>query len=292
MPTKTKIEWTDYISNPLKAWYEEHTSGFGKTGHACVKISAGCQNCWASRMNARLGTGLEYTRPNLEKVLTWWSGEEETRLRNFKPKPPYKNGRSRPILFLCDMTDLFGEWVHPEDQQRAFHIIEIRPEIDFVILTKRPQNMKTFLNGALPLPNLFLGASVENRDTALQRWEPMYHLARRGWRAMVSYEPALGSVDWLHWDFLDWLICGGESGPGARPMAPLWARQARDFCAENHIPFFFKQWGEFAPIASLVERGMFTFKNRPLNLLGELVGRVGKGVAGHALDAEEWRQTP
>lgn len=289
MPTKTKIEWADYVSNPLKAttWQSEHQDGF-----ACVKISEGCAHCWASAMNVRLGTGLEYTRTNMEKVNIWWSAAEEERLLKFKPKGPFKNNRTRPILFLCDMTDLFLEWVEVEYLKRAFNVMEQRQDVDFVILTKRPGRMADFLERSVPFPNVFLGTSVENHERAAQRFGPMERLARRGWRTMASYEPALGRVDWEGWDFLDWLICGGESGNQARPMAYQWARSALDFCLENEIPFFFKQWGEFAPVTDLLAQGCTTFKNRPANVGGEMMVRVGKGMAGNLLDGKAWRAVP
>jgi protein gp37 len=99
----------------------------------------------------------------------------------------------------------------------------------------------------LPLANVLFGASVEDQVRADLRRGPMADIACAGWKTFVSYEPALGEVDWTGWEFLDWLIAGGESGPDARPMHPDWARIARDFCAENGILFFFKQWGEWAP---------------------------------------------
>lgn len=98
-----------------------------------------------------------------------------------------------------------------------------------------------------PLPNVWLGASVEDQKRADERGEPMASLANVGWTTWASYEPALGLVDWRGWEFLKWLVAGGESGTGARPSHPDWHRAARDFCASAAIPFLFKQWGEYAP---------------------------------------------
>ena len=108
----------------------------------------------------------------------------------------------------------------------------------------------------------------------------------------MSYEPALGPVDWTGWEWLNGLICGGESGHGARPMNPAWARAARDFCVKNSIPYFFKQWGEWAPIEVLKVNARTTFKHKPVQIGNELLFRVGKGFAGHLLDGIEWRQMP
>ncbi len=98
-----------------------------------------------------------------------------------------------------------------------------------------------------PLPNVLLGVSVEDQKRADERREPLHELSCRGWQTFVSYEPALGLVKWGQYSFIDWLICGGESGPYARAMPPDWARAAREFCKYYGIPFFFKQWGEWAP---------------------------------------------
>ncbi len=286
MPTKTKIEWADYISNPLKAKFGE------KTGHACVKISEGCAHCWASTFNVRLGTGLEYTVGNLEKVELFLDDRELERLLTFKPKGPFKNGRNRALVFPCDMTDLFGDWVPVEYIKQIFQVFGSRPEVDFLILTKRPQRMLDFIAGSRPLPNVMMGVSVENRKRMRERWSPIYELSRRGWKTAVSYEPALEQVDWYGWEYLDWVICGGESGHGARPMGLRWARRAREFCKDNGIPFFFKQWGEWAPVTDLLARGCTTFKNRPVEVEGEMMVKVGKGLAGYLLDGVEWRQRP
>lgn len=282
MPTKTKIEWADYVSNPLKAVYDVR-KGFG-----CVKVSEGCLHCWASAMNVRLGTGLAYTAPNLSRVRMEWSDAEQARVMNFKPRGPYKNGRSRPILFIHDMTDLFGDWVDAIFQKRTWGMMEYCQDIDFVVLTKRPVNMLAFVAGSAPLSHVLLGTSIENQRRAEERREPMYELARRGWKTMVSYEPALGIVDWSRWWFLSWMIAGGESGNQARPTSLQAMREARDFCLRTNIPYFFKQWGEWLPVPDAVARGMTLFVNPPVDGMV----KIGKGLAGHLLDGLAWRETP
>lgn len=98
-----------------------------------------------------------------------------------------------------------------------------------------------------PLPNVVLGVSVEDQQRADDRREDLAALAAQGWRTFASYEPALGPVDWAGWSFLDGLISGGESGPGARPSHPDWHRAARDWCTAHGIAYSLKQWGEWAP---------------------------------------------
>ena len=98
-----------------------------------------------------------------------------------------------------------------------------------------------------PLPNVWLGVTVEDQPRSNERRADLYAIAQQGWTTFVSYEPALGPIDWTDWDFLKQLIAGGESGPRARPSYPDWFRDARDFCAPREIAFFFKQWGEWTP---------------------------------------------
>jgi protein gp37 len=97
-----------------------------------------------------------------------------------------------------------------------------------------------------PLPNVWLGVSVEDQTRADERREPMFELAKSRWTTFVSYEPAIGPVDWRGWHFLHWIISGGESGP--RPSHPDWHRNTRDFCARAGVAYFFKQWGSWAPV--------------------------------------------
>jgi protein gp37 len=122
-----------------------------------------------------------------------------------------------------------------------------------------------------PLPNVFIGCTAEDQEQAGLRRPDMERIAVQGWKTFVSYEPALGPVNWKGWEFLQQLISGGESGPKARSSFPDWHRAARDFCAAHGIPYLFKQWGAWYPEHD--ERG------RPL-----VLHRVGKKKAGRILD--------
>jgi protein gp37 len=287
MPSRTKIEWADYISNPIKARVD------GKQGHACVKISEGCQHCWASTFNVRLGTGLEYTVPNMQKAEMFLDEKEFKRMIDFKPRGPFKNGRSRPVVFPCDMTDLFGDWVPDAWIDNLYAIFSRREDVDWFVLTKRPQRMMDHWLAWAALPNVFLGTSIENDKRAVERYEPMSHLSAYGWNTWVSYEPALGIVEWNKWDFLTVLMCGGESGNQARWMHPDWARSTRDFCVAKGIKYFFKQWGEWAPIDQLMwVTSDTTFKHKPVEIGNMQFVHVGKGLAGHCLDGREWMEMP
>jgi len=300
MPAKTKIEWADYISNPIKARRVQDE----KQGHACVKVSEGCAHCWASVFNVRLGTGLPYTLSNMqEHVVEMYLDEAEMeRIRKFRPRLPkgestYKNGRSRPVAFPCDMTDLFGAWVSNEWLDRIFQAMWMCQDVDWFVLTKRTGRMAKYIAdkfnaGKIPLNNIYLGCTVENQKRADERRSDMDALSCMGWKTLVSFEPALEVVNWTGWSFLNGLICGGESGVNARPMPLEAAREAWGFCEHNDVAFFFKQWGEWVPVESLNITDRTTFRHPPQEVDGAMMARVGRGLAGRLLDGREWSEMP
>lgn len=118
----------------------------------------------------------------------------------------------------------------------------------FQVLTKRPGEMLEYVqsSGIRPMPHVWLGCSVEDQTRADERYGAMKRLAELGWLVWASYEPAIGPVNWRGWEFLRWMVSGGESdtdGKSARPTHPDWHRASRDFCAANDIAYSFKQWG-------------------------------------------------
>ena len=169
-------------------------------------------------------------------------------------------------------------------------------EHTFQVLTKRPQRMLEYLrrtdrasatkkaarsvgysleyDGISLLPqvlrNVWLGCSVEDQEHVRKRMIHMKRVDDFGWTVWVSYEPALGSIDWQGCWFLDWIVSGGESGPNSRRSLPQWHRDARDFCKASGIPYFFKQWGAFDADGK----------------------RVGKKKAGRLLDGVEHSEFP
>jgi protein gp37 len=152
-----------------------------------------------------------------------------------------------------------------------------------------------------PLPNVWLGTSVEDQTRADERRAPIASVAAAGWNTWVSYEPALSMVDWSGWHFIKWLVSGGENGP--RPSHPDWHRAVRDFCCVNRIPYFFKQWGSWAPAVPYGDSGGHVV---PAAAQGWPEGphdryawfdncafyNVGKKAAGAELDGREWREVP
>jgi protein gp37 len=156
-----------------------------------------------------------------------------------------------------------------------------------------------------PLSNVWFGVSVEDQTRADERREPLCTVASAGWRTWVSYEPALGLVDWTGWDFIGWLVSGGESGVRARPSHPHWHRVARDWCAGAGVTYFFKQWGAWQPhdephtephseppvrgantgaSAFLRVDGHWGNQGDWLNGQAQAVDRIGKKAAGRVLD--------
>lgn len=250
---------------------------------------------------------------------------------------------------------------------RAFAVMALCPQHTFLVLTKRPERMLEYmkkadwehaantitdtyigrLEGDLyhtgeivpPLPNVLLGTSVKDQDSADKR---LIHLVRLkdllpGIKIFASYEPAIGAVDFTRITIklsaasivqgtclgtngrtfspcgasgkgIDWLIMGGESGPGARPMHPDWARSVRDQCKAAGVPFFFKQWGEWMPIESDEDDFLFKGPDAVVHKNGtfetgkgfivdrnkddDLMRRVGKSLAGCHIDGVEHKELP
>ncbi len=221
------------------------------------------------------------------------------------------------------MSDLFHEKTPQPWQIAIFEVMAQCPQHAFQILTKRPAEMLKFMEmtnlrvpeeiargiHVWPLPNVWLGVSVEDQKTADERIPLLLQTpAAVRW---VSYEPALGPVDFTYGlsqchnftpykgDYgaalvtrgIDWMVAGGESGPGARPSHPYWFRTVRDQCLRAVVPFFFKQWGEWIPVSQHVQTGdarlhRGTFRD------GVHFIRLGKKYAGHLLDGREWREFP
>ena len=211
----TKIEWTDATWNPV-------------TG--CNKISPGCKHCYAERMAKRLhAAGMPKYR-NGFAVAVPISDALEIPLRWRKPRS----------IFVNSMSDLFHDRVSDDFIRRVFAVMEQADWHRYQVLTKRPERVVA-LNDALPWPpQVWLGVSVENAA-----YTRRIDLLRQTDAAVkfLSLEPLLGPLPNLNLDGIDWVIVGGESGPGARPMQADWARDVRDQCLAAGVPFHFKQWG-------------------------------------------------
>jgi protein gp37 len=239
------IEWTDATWNPV-------------TG--CTKISAGCDHCYAERFSERFRgvpghpfqTGFDLSlRP--ERL--------QTPLRWRKPR----------MIFVNSMSDLFHKNVPIDFVELVFDTMERASWHTFQMLTKRSSRMRDFVNrryGAEPVPpHIWLGVSVEHRQAASR----VKHLqATNAGVRFLSVEPLIEDVGEFSMTGLHWVIAGGESGPGARPMKLEWASRVRDMCLAQGVPFFFKQWGAF----------------------GADGRRRSKQDNGRTLDGRTWNQLP
>jgi len=219
---KTKIEWCDETRNPI-------------TG--CTPISVGCQHCYAARMAQRLKGRFGYPAENpFQPGIVHHDVFQSPKF----PKKPSK-------IFLCSMGDLFHENVKSDDQTRVFRMIGSYPEHTFLLLTKRPKNMFQFFNQVWKHDwpqNAWAGVTVEKEQPEI--------LSRIAWLAeiptqvrFISAEPMLSGLPLQELNvlqYLDWVICGGETGPKARPCHIEWVRDLRDQCVAAKIPFFFKKF--------------------------------------------------
>ena len=224
---ETSIEWTDSTWNPVAG---------------CTVISAGCTNCYAMRMAARLEA------MNVEKYggLTRKSGGRyvwtgRIRLDEAALSAPLAWKKPRKI-FVNSMSDLFHEDVPSEFVARVWSVMSQTQRHTYQILTKRPDRLKKIVKQeALPvLPNVWLGTSVEDANV-LHRLDDLRETPAA--IRFVSFEPLIGSVAGADLKDIHWAIVGGESGPRSRPMKETWVEEIHSLCLDADTAFFFKQWG-------------------------------------------------
>ena len=327
---ETKIEWTAAPDGSPGSTFNPWTG--------CQKVSPACDNCYAESWAKRSG------------LVKWGPGEERHRTSASYWQQPLKWDRQakrdgvRRKVFCASLADVFDNQVPVEWRNDLWRLIHETPTLDWLLLTKRPQNIAKMLpgmhNGTLGWgvgwPNVWLGTTVEDQAEANRRIPHL--LAVPAAKRFLSCEPLLGPIDFrkvpgFNHIGLDlsawWVICGGESGPNARPMHPAWARSLRDQCVAAGVPFFFKQWGEHLiaekrPHRSPEFQEFFlsyqdgheehgwsdhddivfdvaeTHRGEPKKIYekhwasgdGFLTRRVGKKAAGALLDGREWRQFP
>jgi len=286
----TNIEWT---RNPDGSKGETWPVVTG-CSHAG---SPGCDKCYAARMAAtRLKHHPRYKGlATIENGRARWTGEIRFN-RDVLDQPLHWKKPRR--IFIASMGDLFHPSVPDDFICDVLYTVYQAPQHKFQMLTKRPRRMLDWFNRPearqskwhKPLPNLWLGVSVENQAAADER---------RGYLEQcpaavkfVSYEPALGPVDWTGWEFVSQIISGGESGPGARPSHPDWHRVTRDFCQENEIAYFMKQWGAWMPVDCGDDLPETYYANVRHSMGWPPMARVGKKAAGHLLDGRTWQEFP
>ena len=334
MGANSDIEWTDHTFNPWRG---------------CTKVSPGCENCYAETLAKRNPRLLGEWGPGKPRVLAsddmWqqplkWNRQAELALENWKTAVGARAGDSGPIpkrprVFCASLADWLDDEVPVVWLARLLVLIMCTPELDWLLLTKRPQNFRGRMNAALKcvlkatggepcneadfidgwvnkgdaIPkNIWIGTTVEDQRRADERIPELLKIPAKV--RFLSCEPLLGPLDLtsLYWEKghdrfwpkigrFHWVICGGESGPKARPMNPDWARNLRDQCRTAGVPFFFKQWGEFVRNAEI--HTMFSAAQSVLVPYGDgdptnfrRVYRVGKKYAGRVLDGQEWNELP
>jgi protein gp37 len=283
MGADTRIEWADHTFNP---W----------TG--CQRVSPGCDHCYAEALAKRAPKTFGSWLPGGERKRTSEAYWRQPLLWN---KRAGKEGR-RARVFCASMADVFDNAVDPDWREDLWALINDTPNLDWLCLTKRPQNIAKMLPGTAPYvreneysrsvwgphgwPNVWLGTTAEDQREFQRRVPFLRRLPAV--KRFLSCEPLLGEIDAacdLRSGDIHWVIAGGESGPKARPSHPDWFRSLRDQCQAAGVPFFFKQWGEYVPVGP-VDRGSAT---DPHEYAWE---RVGKKRAGAVLDGREWREIP
>lgn len=309
----TKIEWTDETWNPIV--------GCSKISRGCTNCYAekmAARFSWPEEFEPE---GHIVTKPegSFHRVIARGRWNGKTVFKADRIDQPLKFRKARRI-FVCSMGDLFHESVEQAWIDKVFAVMTLAHRHTFQILTKRPERMLEYLRKSWrmgtvlgeawnmlgkmpeyvhcdvmkrpwPLPNVWLGISAEDQEAADDRIP--FLLETPAAVRFVSVEPMLGPInmhyrcqDWLtDVGGIDWVICGGESGPISRPIHPDWARSLRDQCADAGVPFFFKQWGEWEP------RGSLRYvKTQPLKgdllfpALDHVFRKIGKKHAGRELD--------
>ncbi len=214
MALRSCIEWTEATWNPV-------------TG--CTKVSAGCANCYAERMARRLQA---MGQPNYR------NGFDVTVHEHMLDRP--LGWKIPQVVFVNSMSDLFHEDVPLEFIQRVFATMRAASWHIFQVLTKRSERLLEVGQDINWPENVWMGVSIESAEYRCR----LDHLRRVDAAVkFTSLEPLIASVGELDLTGIDWVICGGESGPGARPMREQWAVDVRDQCLDAGVPFFFKQWG-------------------------------------------------
>ncbi len=249
MAENSKIEWTDHTFNPWRG---------------CTKISEGCKNCYAETLSKRNPATLGIWGDNGTRVVAsesyWkqplkWNRQAEcdcnsSRLGGHITCAFCESGGVRPRVFCASLADVFEDRPElTEPRRRLFDLINETPNLDWLLLTKRPENIEPLFNEVvhhfgwdedLSVMNTWIGTTVENRK-AKERIEILRQIPAAV--RFLSCEPLLEDLGEVDLTGIHWVICGGESGPGARPVDIRWFRSLRDQCVAAGIPFHFKQWG-------------------------------------------------
>ena len=318
MAKNSKIEWTHHTFNP---WV------------GCTKVSPACDHCYAEGWAKRSG------------MVQWGAHAERRRTSENNWRQPIKwnaDAKRKGVryrVFCSSLADVFDNAVPVQWRTDLFRLIAETPSLDWLLLTKRIGNADSMLGDykTVPLlPNVWIGASITNQEEADRDIPKLMRLPAT--KRFLSMEPLLGPVDLTDicpnrgqisedhfsaifdpdddaeedgtpFSYIDWVIVGGESGPGARPMHPEWVRSLRDQCSAADVPFLFKQHGEWLAtdfcdddMAMIPSRrtayvrpdGSFHDGAQGVDFFGgeEETAWVGKKAAGRMLDGRLWDEVP
>lgn len=273
MAKDSKIEWTHHTFNP---WW------------GCAKVSAACEHCYAETWAKRVGNSI------------WGRSSPRRFFGDHHWKEPIswnleaQKAKERRRVFCASMADVFERRAELNVwRSRLWGLIQKTPMLDWLLLTKRPQNISEMVpwkNDEWP-GNIWLGTTVENQFWANKRLPDL--LKQKTSVRFLSCEPLLGEINLKDWftdkkaNPIDWIIAGGESGPRSRPMNPDWARSLRDQCKKRKIAFHFKQWGHWVPIELLTDQ------QKKVITVGDIeMAAAGKKTAGRFLDGRTWDELP
>lgn len=266
--SKSNIEWTQETWNPI-------------TG--CTKYSEGCKNCYAEKMTKRLKAMRQKKyAEGFDKVV-------------FHPKEQWRAfGKKPKMIFVNSMSDTFHKDILHWQVETILGVCLYNNIHTFQILTKRSERLKEF---SYP-KNVWLGVTVEHSDYKFRIDDLKQTNASV---KFLSCEPLLSDLGELDLSGIDWVICGGESGPNARPCHPDWVRNIQRQCQEQNVPFFFKQWGEYihcsqteelkAPICIIKPTCLGPTEFGTLNF-SDFWYKVGKKKSGCLLDGKEYKEFP
>jgi len=223
--TNSSIEWTEATWNPVAG---------------CTIVSPGCTNCYAMRMARRLeamGQPKYSGTTRMSGGRAKWNGVIRVDEYSLRLPETWKSGR---MIFVNSMSDLFHEYVPLDFILRVFEVMKATPQHTYQILTKRAERLGAIAHQIHWPENVWMGVSVENEDYLYR----IDHLREtNAVTKFLSLEPLLGPLNDINLEGIDWVITGGESGPGARSIDVEWARSIRDQCLAANIAFHFKQWG-------------------------------------------------
>lgn len=272
MGENSKIEWTTHTFNP---WW------------GCTKVSEACKHCYAEAWAKRVGQDVWGPKAGRRFFgATQWA-------QPLRWNQAAEGDGPRPRVFCASMADVMEDREElAAERAKLWPLIEATPNLDWLLLTKRPQNVKRLVGWGAHWPsNVWLGTTVELQARAeelLPHLETIPAAVR-----FISAEPLLGPLSLGRWlgSTINWVITGGESGPKARPASPAWFRSILSQCEAAEVPFHFKQWGDWVPgdVVDLAERKTV---RREIAQDGTPMVRVGKKIAGRILDGARWDGLP